>query len=229
MSYDQYCYLQTTVGKQLINFIKPHIQQSQHTIDLGCGTGIVTQILLQALKHVDFHALDISTCLINKTKARLINTNTQIYEADFDALPTYAHGFNLMFSNMALQWSVHLHETLKQLSMKILPKGIIAFSIPLAETLTEIRMHYALNNFPSELLINAQLKNSGHEIIFFHKDKFIFYFDNTLAALKSIKHVGANFVNHREHKGLRGKSFIQRADLKQLTYVIGYFIARKIA
>jgi hypothetical protein len=46
--------------------------------------------------------------------------------------------------------------------------------------------------------------------------------------LHSIKQIGANYVPKRVSAGLSGKAFLNRLDLRKLTYVIGYFVAKKI-
>lgn len=226
-SYDSHCQLQMTVGENLINFIKHHSHSYPRIMDLGCGTGIVSQRFASEFSHQEFHAIDIANSLLAKAKTRLLPIGANVYETDFDDLPPYHQAFDLVFSNMSLQWSANLTTTLQNLKNILNPQAIIAFSIPLTGTLTELKHNFSLNHFLSQDLIQQQLAQCGYDVLIQHREKKILRFDNLLAMLRSIKDVGANFVGKRIHKGLRGKSFLQVRMAQQLTYVIGYFIAQK--
>lgn len=226
-SYDLHCDLQKITGDALLCLLKSHSFTSPHTIDLGCGTGLVTQKLFNCFQHQSFHAIDFSPHLLAKAAARLSTTHAEVYAANFDQLPSYLKSFDIIFSNMALHWSEHLPHTLAAITSLLNNKGILAFSIPLPGTLIELETHFSINPLIDAAAIVAQLKQNHCNILGNIHEKITLQFANTLSALQSIKKVGANKVIHRTSRHLKGKSFITNLQIRTLTYHIGYFLAQK--
>lgn len=225
-TYDEHCGLQQAIGDHLIALIGQHHSSTAKIIDLGCGTGIVTQKLAAAFPHQVFHAIDIAQELLVKANERL--PQAKVYESNFDDLHLTNSEFDLVFSNMALQWSADLSSTFRFIKNKLSADGTLAFSIPLAGTLTELKHNYALNHFFSADVIKDKLAECGLSLTACHEEKTLLAFDNLFSALKSIKHVGANYSGKRIHKGLRGKALLNVRMAQRLTYVTGYFIVKKL-
>jgi malonyl-CoA O-methyltransferase len=226
-SYDENCQLQMQVGNQLIQSVHQYQPSPLHIIDLGCGTGLVTQRCAAAFHYQEFHAVDIAKALLTRAEERLLTLKIKVYEVDFDKLPRFDCLFDLVFANMSLQWSRDLNSTFFAIKNILQPNGCLAFSIPLAGTLAELNYHFSVQPFFSSNDIYKQLVQHNYRIIFSQQEKTIFQFDNVLSMLKSIKNVGANYVSNRISKGLRGKAALQVRTTPQLTYLIGYFIAKK--
>lgn len=226
-NYDNSCHVQKMVGTDLIRYLKQHSEHASHILDLGCGTGLITEKLANEYHYHTFHAIDLAPLLLCKAKERLQPLGISVTEANFDDLPAFDCGFDIIFSNMALHWSASFNPLLKALKSFLTKKGLLAFSIPLLGTFCELEGRYAYNDFLSAALIDDELKDQGYDRLMYHQEKFILPFEHSLAAFRSIKNVGANHVTTRANKGLRGKSFIKQFDIKQLTYIIGYFIAQK--
>jgi malonyl-CoA O-methyltransferase len=224
-TYDDYCHLQSYVGERLIQQLKNHLSFADKILDLGCGTGIVTESLAKQISFCEFHATDIAEQLLTKAQQRL--PSAQVYEMDFNALPTQpTHTFDLLFSNMALHWSTHFFTALSQFKKIAKPKHILAFTIPLSGTLLELKTQFAIREFHTAAQIEQFLLQCGYELAYNQQEAIQVAFETPLEALRSIKRIGANYVTHRTHSGLRGKSFLTSQAQQQLSYHIGYFIAR---
>lgn len=224
--YDEHCHLQVQVGKHLIKHTQPIQPCAAHILDVGCGTGIITNLLTQSFQAQQVSALDIAERLLAVAKKRA-HHNIHLYQADFDDIKAYPNLYDLIISNMVLQWSMDLTTTLRTIKSALQPStGLLAFSIPVLGTLSELQKNYSLNNLPTMQSIREKLAETGYSLIFQQQEQIILTFNDTLSALRSIKHIGANYVSDRTHTGLRGKAFLNHHDCKQLTYEIGYFIAR---
>jgi malonyl-CoA O-methyltransferase len=226
-TYDHASVLQQTIGEKLIGLIREQISNADNIIDLGCGTGIVTKKLALTLTPKHLCILDLAEQLLSKAKQHLSSFQPHTHEGDFNEITKLNQHFNLVFSNMALQWSINLTNTMEAMHQKLAKQGLIAFSIPLSGTLHELKYHYNVNSFFTSETIKEKLMLAQLEIVAQQKESMTLSFESLFAALQSIKQVGANYTGKRIHKGLRGKSFLSLRMLQPLTYVIGYFIAKK--
>lgn len=223
-TYDYHCQLQKETGSRLIHLCKMYHPQSKGILDLGCGTGLMTEQLARSYQYENFHAIDISISLLMKARERLKPYHINIYEYNFDKLKL-TEKFNLIFSNMALHWSNDLAKILQSTHTLLQTDGCLAFSIPLAGSLHELQSNYSINTFYNSSEIFSLLHENNFEILNQAEETLTYSFSSTRDALFSLKKVGASHVNTRLHSGLSS-----RFDLKtinQLTYVIGYFILKK--
>jgi malonyl-CoA O-methyltransferase len=196
-------------------------------IDLGCGTGIITEQLISTFTYTDFHAIDFADQILAKAATRLASTNATLYTADFDNLPAATQSFDLVFSNMALHWSHHFLQTLEVLISKLNHNGMIAFSVPLSDTLHELQPYFSINPFFSAPSIVKALQKNACAVLINQQEEINLSFSNTISALKSIKKVGANTVINRDRPHYYSKSSLNKIHINKLTYRIGYFIAQK--
>ncbi len=208
--YDIHCDLQLRTGKKLLSLI--NFFEADIVIDLGCGTGIISK----ELKYKKLYALDFSTNMLNLARKKLVKKNVIFLENNFDDFRGLK--CDLAFANMSLQWSTDLNSTLANIKENLSLKGIIAFSIPLVGTFENINI--STISFLTFKQVEELL--SGWEIIHSFEEEINYNFPSLVEALKSLKAVGANHCDSRK------KVVIPRQKIPQnLTYKIGYFIARK--
>lgn len=208
--YDQHCKLQITTGEKLLSLIGP----ADQAIDLGCGSGLITA----KLKYKRLYALDLSNKMLEVARERLGNNNITYLESNFDDIKDLK--LDLAFANMSLQWSNNLKETLKKIKANLNPGGILAFSLPIKGTFIDLDIPTI--NFLEFEQIKKLLED--WDIIHGFSEEYNYIFPNLIAALKSIKAVGANYC--RSNK----KTIISRdKQSKILKYNIGYFAARNNA
>lgn len=227
-SYDRHATLQHTTAMNLIHFLKNHVVTSDTIIDLGCGTGLNTDQLAQHFAYKEFYAVDIANLFLAKAKKNLASHKINLLEIDFEKIETLKKTFDLINSNMALQWSIHFEVTLKRILSLLNHNGIFAFSLPLMGTFAEFKSYYAKNKFLTCEFILEQIPSQYYQLLVSHTETYTLPYADTAHALKSIKEIGANYVYDRSHKGLRGKSFLNKTRIEQLTYVIGYFLIKRI-
>ncbi|OGT37134.1 MAG: hypothetical protein A3F12_05400 [Gammaproteobacteria bacterium RIFCSPHIGHO2_12_FULL_38_14] len=218
--------LQQKIGGTLLQFVeKLNLPNPIRVIDLGCGTGLVTEKLAQLFPNQEIHAIDIADQLLQLAKKRLGHTTIKIDEADYHSL-SYKNYFDLVFSNMALQWSENICETLKKINGYLTKKSALAFSVPLPGTLNELNNQFEILPFTSQKIIETTLMDLGFNFTS-HVESITLSFDNTLLALKCIKNMGANQVLKRTQKHLSKKINFNHFHISKLTFIIAYFMAEK--
>jgi malonyl-CoA O-methyltransferase len=137
-TYDHHCQLQIHTAQKLMAAICPWKMSSMNILDLGCGTGLSTQMLAETNHHHLLMGIDMADDLLKIARARL-GENTPVFCGDFDKIPAKAHQFDLVFSNMALQWSLDFTVTIEEISRVIKKNGCLAFSLPVDGTFAQIK------------------------------------------------------------------------------------------
>lgn len=226
-TYDQYCHAQKHIGKTLIHRLIHYKGSADNIIDLGCGSGIVTEQLALNLSYKLFYAIDMADQLLAIAHKRLMRYEIKIKEGDFAQFSYANRLFDLAFSNMALQWSTKLDDTLLMIDKNLAKLGFLAMSMPLLGTFSEL-VSCAKGDFFTAEEVSQLLFRTGFEQIDYFSEVIMVPFDSAISALKAIKALGANYTVKKQHVPLRGKSFLNQFTDKPflLSYRIGYFIAR---
>ncbi len=238
--YDQQSILQQRIGQSLLEQLVAVVPAVtgihagttatvQRIIDLGCGTGIITEKLAQTFQYRQFYAVDIAEQLLLQAKTRLSPLGIEVFNADFEEYIAGTPLFNLAFANMALQWSFNFAHTLQKISSLLETKGLLAFSLPLAGTFTELSQNYPINKFYAAQEILDFLSQVQLTPLTFTTETIHLQFASLQAALWSIKAMGANYVK-KESRRTKPKAMnaTQLLQPTGLTYEIGYFIAQKV-
>jgi len=104
------------------------IDNPEKIIDIGCGPGNSTQILVDRWPGSEIIGVDKSPAMIEKAKNdypyqewRILDLSTDNIEGKYD----------LVFSNATIQWIPNHDELLRNLSGLLTEKGVLAIQIPL--------------------------------------------------------------------------------------------------
>ena len=96
-------------------------------IDIGCGPGNSTQILVQRWPDSMITGIDNSPAMIEKAQKDYPNQNWILLDAEKDEFPDT---YDIVFSNATIQWIPNHTELLKKLYDILTKKGLIAIQIP---------------------------------------------------------------------------------------------------
>ena len=97
-------------------------------LDLGCGTGELTRLMHERLALAETVGLDASETMLAEAQAQA-GEGLRFEQGDIPAFADSA-GYDLVFSNAALQW-VDDHQTLiPRLAALVRPGGQLAFQVP---------------------------------------------------------------------------------------------------
>jgi trans-aconitate 2-methyltransferase len=96
-------------------------------IDLGCGPGNSTQILVQRWPDASIIGIDNSPAMIEKAKKDYPYQNWEISDAGKDE---FSDTYDIIFSNATIQWIPNHAGLFKKLFLSLNEKGLIAIQIP---------------------------------------------------------------------------------------------------
>lgn len=218
-TYDHYNFLQKHVGQKLIaqlDFIK---LQPKHILEIGCGTGFCTTLLREKYPQAQIIALDIAENMLRKAKRTYGDgeSSTQYICADATHLPFAPTSFDLIFSNLTLQWLSPYQWIFKEWLRVVRPSGCLLLSTFGPNTLHELRtswhgvdVHTHTNQFIDILTTGNDLMHSGwHHPVLDHEDITVRY-EQLDQLFKDLKMIGAHNMTLGRHNGLMGKDKWQR-------------------
>lgn len=207
--YEQHAELQRLSGDALMA-LAPE-KTGSDLLDAGCGTGWYSRVWRQ--RGLNVLAFDLSPEMLHQ--ARRADSAHAYLAGDIDALPLLKQSVDVVWSNLAVQWSSDLRRALHQFARVLRPEGTLLFSTLLAGSLQEVREAWAqldegehVNHFLSE----EQVRTAGSDLrLRFERQTLTLHFPSALAAMRSLKGIGATHL----HQGREG-ALLTRQRLAQL-------------
>lgn len=201
-SYDSVAYIQKKSAQLLVTYLQKVASgfYPKTILDLGTGTGYVSEMLLPFYSHSIFMLNDIAPGMINKAKEKFSHYctfNFCVNDMEYSEFDNY----DLIISNFSFQWLNQLEQTLQKFYSQ---SKLFAFSCLLDGTFKEweqILKNYALptplHNYPTEQKLNKFLLMLGNHTQFFKVKKFRLSFDNPRIFMDYLKKLGATATtNH---------------------------------
>jgi malonyl-CoA O-methyltransferase len=127
-SYDRHARIQQWMAAELLRGCSKAVLQARRILEIGCGTGHVTELLRRANPHTTLVALDLEASLLQRARMRLGNdAGVHFVAADGEA---YTFGsYDLIVSNSVFQWFVRPEETMQNYYRMLSPGGSLSFAI----------------------------------------------------------------------------------------------------
>ncbi|MDO6694449.1 methyltransferase domain-containing protein [Aliiglaciecola sp. 3_MG-2023] len=205
--YDDIAQVQLDIGFDAIQLVTGN--KSGRLLDIGCGTGRLTQRLADKFQGVT--GVDLATGMIEQAKkcnpAKNTKGHIDFHVADAEALPFADKSFDNVFSCMALQWCTPIQTSLDEINRVLTDQGKGVLALLSAGSMVELHKTWAkvdavprVNQFLSHReLVSAAIK-SGFSVEE-HQKTYTTWHQTAIHLLNSIRHIGANVVpetgNHR--------------------------------
>ncbi|NVJ59571.1 MAG: malonyl-ACP O-methyltransferase BioC [Gammaproteobacteria bacterium] len=212
--YDEFAFVQREIGDRLIERLPFMKVSPKIVVDVGCGTGHFTRQLKQRYKKSKVFGCDIAGGMIQQAKSQQGWFNRIDYQvADMDWLPFADKSVDLIFSNLAVQWSVNPKHTFNELCRILKPGGLLLFSTLGPDTLIELKQawssvdeHTHVNNFLDMHDVGDFLIGSGLYDPVMDMEKLTFEYQSLKGLMKDLKGIGAHNLNHDRSRGLMTRS-----------------------
>lgn len=210
-TYDHYAFIQKKVAARLIDRTGPRV--FKNILEIGCGTGNYTKMLMQRFPTADITAIDFSAEMISVAAEKLRpnkrgeegRVKQRVVRLLVDDGETFSPGFkkhyDLITSNSTFQWFTDLKKGLEQYRNLLADEGTILFSIMGPETFQEL-YEVIEEVLPTKVRISARyfinfddVTSLLHEIfgkVKTSKTVFSREHDSFLELLKTMKYTGVN-------------------------------------
>ncbi|MEO5341607.1 MAG: methyltransferase [Magnetococcus sp. MYC-9] len=106
-------------------------------LELGCGTGLLSQQLLARWPQSPLVCSDISHAMVRRCRTTLGERANLLYAVMDGEQPAVRPGFDLIATSMVLQWFTEPLRSLSALHALLAPGGLLAFATLGAETFRE--------------------------------------------------------------------------------------------
>lgn len=230
--YDRIANIQQKTGGHLLSLIDAcgvKLKAGSRCLDLGAGTGRETRQLAKQLQPDMLVALDIAPGMCQSVSNRL---SCHTLQADFDSLPIVDNSMDLIFANLALQWSDDLPKLLGNLRAVLSANGVIAFNTLLQGSMQEIDAAWADLDDAEHTLDFARRDDIENQLSSFFRiekitvDRFVDTHETIEETLQSLRGIGAsNHLSDRPKRTLtkmRYRRFLSALEQKTLVRDIGH-------
>ncbi len=192
--YDVLATAQRQIGEMLWDSLPPH---AFNVLDMGCGTGFWTQRLAERYPQARLTGLDIAPGMLDQARQRY-GESIHWQPGDAAALPFGKHAFDLVLSNLAVQWCRDIGAVMEELCRVLTPGGQAHITTLLPGTLEEIAFAWqrpeALLQTPDRASVERAIGESGLTIAHQAATVERFYYPDLQAVMASIKGVGAQIA-----------------------------------
>ena len=230
--YDDVAVLQREVGQRLVDRLELIKLSPDVILDVGAGTGYISQALKKVYKGARILSLDIAPGMLQVARSK--NSwlskwfgNDGFICGDAEYLPLADNSVDLIFSSLTLQWCGELDRAFSEFRRVLKPEGLLMFSSFGPDTLKELRdswrradtsaggdgveeskehesMH--VNDFIDMHDIGDALLRAGLSDPVMDVENFTLTYTDAYQLMRELKALGAHNVANARRHSLTGKT-----------------------
>ena len=220
--YDGHAVLHREIESRLFERLEYHRLKPEFVLDLGCGTGSASRELSHRYPEALVCGLDWSEAMLRQHELHaapgpLKRRRTFQVCADMHTLPIASRSLELVFSNLALQWSRDLPGLFTELRRVLKPAAILVFSCYGPDTLTELKQAWRtvndgqhVNDFPDMHDIGDELLHAGFQEPVMDAERITLEYSGLAALMNDLRGCGESNVATHRPRGLTGKARYQK-------------------
>ncbi len=216
-TYDDASILQTTIATELLSRLSLLKIVPNVIVDLGAGTGKVTQQLAQHYPNAHLLGIDLALLPLQKAAARCYPVVADFIRADAAQLPLADNSVDFIFSNATLQWCGDLTALFAELQRVLAPGGLFMFTTFGPDTLSELRNSWQqvdnythVNTFQDmhdvgDALVHNRFVNPVMDV-----DYYTLTYASVMDLLYDLRAIGSHNTHSTQAPGLTSRSQLQQ-------------------
>ncbi|MDG4596042.1 MAG: methyltransferase domain-containing protein [Candidatus Contendobacter sp.] len=212
-TYDRAAFLHREVGQRLLERLDLIKLQPETILDVGCGVGSITAALMKKYRGARVIGLERAAAMVALARRRAPWLRTlHGAVAEPEALPLSAASCDLIFSNLALPWTLDLDRVFAEFRRVLKPGGALFFTTLGPDTLSELRRSWAaadgynhVNAFldmhdVGDALLRARLAEPVMDV-----ERLTLAYPDVDGLIRDLRALGAGNVTLGHPRGLTGK------------------------
>jgi ubiquinone/menaquinone biosynthesis C-methylase UbiE len=112
------------IGKAFLTWLQP--PEGAHWLDVGCGTGIFTELISDTCAPASVIAIDPSESQIARARTQVTRTKTEFHLADAQELPFPDKSFDIVASALVVNFVPNKARAMSEMRRVVRPGGLIA-------------------------------------------------------------------------------------------------------
>jgi len=225
--YDKYSILQRTIADRLDESLEQIKINPITILDLGSGTGYGSKILHKRFRNSYVYQIDLSENMlkVSKKKSPAFFSKDHFVCADINKPPFKEKYFDLIFSNLTLQWCDNLDLVFNEVKYLLKDKGVFLFSSFGPDSLKELRECWAsvddyvhINAFVDMHDVADALMRVGLMSPILNMENITLTYNDCRQLMKELKYIGARNINNGRRKTLTGKKRLEKVFQRYESY-----------
>ena len=216
--YDASAVLQREIGARLLERLGLTTLQPVRILDIGCGPGRQLVTLSKRYPRAQVLGADLAMSMLAATRrARDWFRRRPLVCADALQLPFAATCFDLVYSNLMLQWCDDLDQVFRELRRVMRTHGLLLFSTFGPDTLKELRSAWRevdsfnhVNRFIDMHDIGDTLLRAGFVEPVMDMEHITLTYEDIHALMHDLKSIGAHNVTGGRGRGLGGRERLRK-------------------
>ena len=228
-AYDEAAVLQHEVRGRLLERLDYMKIAPGRVLDAGTGTGRAADALLRRYPRSQVISLDLAYGMLQIARRRGRWRRRPLpVNADIEALPFADGSFDLVFSNLTLQWVEDIDRVFAELRRVLAPQGLLLFTSFGPDTLRELRDawsrvddHPHVNAFLDMHDVGDALVRAGFADPVMDMEMLTVTYPQARQLMRDLKRIGAGNALQERARGLTGKSRLQAVEAAYEVYRTG--------
>lgn len=214
-SYERHDAVQREVEARLFDSLDYYDGKPARVLDVGCGTGRGTALLKKRWRDAEVIALDVSLAMLRQARrhAGWLKPFARAC-ADAKALPFPDRSFDVVYSNLCMQWCDAPRPFFAELNRVLRPGGFLVASSLGPDTLRELRSAWAaadpgrprIGRFFDMHEIGDAALAAGLKDPVLDTDHVTLDYPDVRVLLADLKGLGATNADRERARGLTGKA-----------------------
>lgn len=244
--YNAYATLQKACATHLLQIISEQSAlPSGDILEMGCGTGLITQGLIQQFPDRILEITDLSPEMVRFCHSNLIIPDSQLrlisfHPLDAERIKNFTKSYAAIVGGLVIQWFRDPVQSLNHLINYLYPQGKLIISFPTCHSFPEwkqvcrqLNLPFTANPLPDPAVLSQALPSHAHlchietlEIATVHASAADFF--------RELKAIGAGVNQTQKQLSVpQMKSLIQHWDAQasgpvQVHYQIAYWVVERI-
>jgi malonyl-CoA O-methyltransferase len=220
--YDAVAILQREVADRLLERLELLKMVPATILDLGSGTGHCSQALAQRYPKSRITSLDLAGAMVKKTRERFSKWSRfrhghQFVCGDAESLPFADQSFDMIFSNLTIQWCDDLEQAFSEMKRVLKPGGVVLYTTLGPDTLKELRASWAavddqvhVNTFLDMHDVGDAMLRSRLAEPVMDMERLTMTYEDAMTLMRDLKTLGAHNVNPGRNHGLTAPKKIKQ-------------------
>jgi malonyl-CoA O-methyltransferase len=217
-TYEAHAVLQAEVGARLLERLDDDALTPARVLDVGSGPGRGAAALCTRFPDASVVALDVALPMLHAAASHAGDPPAFArVGGDAQALPFADGSFDVVHSNLCLQWCDDPGLAIAEFARVLKPRGLLLFSTFGPATLHELRTAFAtadatphVGRFIDMHDIGDALLTTGFRDPVLERDDFTLTYADALTLMRELRAIGATNADAKRQRTLTGKTHLQR-------------------